>query len=173
MAIVDGYTFGTVREFVGREFGVSDWITVDQETIDKFADSTGDDQWIHVDVERAKRESPYGTTIAHGFLVLSLLGQFQLTSGVIPFDAAQALNFGLDRVRFIAPVKSGSRIRNRVEMLSAGEKGEERTLVKTRNIIEIAGEEKPAMVAEMLVLLFAPADRAVVKEKIEVRDDER
>jgi acyl dehydratase len=67
MTTLDGYSFATVKEFIGREFGVSDWITVDQETINKFAESTGDDQWIHVDVERAKRESPYGTTIAHGF----------------------------------------------------------------------------------------------------------
>ena len=106
-----GYGFDTVHEFVGRELGVSDWITVDQESINKFADCTGDHQWIHVDVERSKEESPYGTTIAHGFLTLSLLAQLQYAVGIVPPDVAQAVNFGLDRVRFIAPVKSGSRIR--------------------------------------------------------------
>ncbi len=157
MATLDGYTFDTVGEFVGREFGVSDWITVDQESIDKFAESTNDDQWIHVDVERAKRESPYGTTIAHGFLILSLLAKLQFDAGVVPPDAAQALNFGLDRVRFIAPVKSGSRVRNRLELLSAEEKDEGGILIKTKNTIEIEGEEKPAMVAELLALLLPPA----------------
>ncbi len=161
MTTLDGYSFATVGEFVGREFGVSDWITVDQETIDKFAESTGDDQWIHVDVERAKRESPYGTTIAHGFLILSLLAKLQFDAGVVPPDAAQAINFGLDRVRFIAPVKSGDRIRNRLELLSAEEKGEGRVLIKTKNTIEIEGEEKVAMVAELLALLIGPNKEAV------------
>jgi acyl dehydratase len=150
-----GYSFDTVHEFVGRELGVSDWITVDQESINKFADCTGDHQWIHVDVERSKEESPYGTTIAHGFLTLSLLAQLQYAVGIVPPDVAQAVNFGLDRVRFIAPVKSGSRIRDRVVLVSAEEKGEGRMLIKTQNTIEIEGEEKPAMVAEALALLMA------------------
>lgn len=160
MATPGNYTFDTVGEFAGREFGVSDWITVDQQTIDKFAESTGDDQWIHVNVERAKRESPYGTTIAHGFLILSLLAKLQFDAGVVPPDAAQALNFGLDRVRFIAPVTSGERIRNRLELLSAEEKGEGRVLIKTKNTIEIEGKEKPAMVAELLALLMGPNKEA-------------
>ena len=160
MAIPGNYTFDTVGEFVGRVFGVSNWMTVDQQTIDRFAEATGDDQWIHVDVERAKRESPYGTTIAHGFLILSLLAKLQFDAGVVPPDAAQALNFGLDRVRFIAPVKSGNRIRNRLELLSVEEKGEGRVLIKTKNTIEIEGEEKPAMVAELLALLMGPSKEA-------------
>ena len=102
MTTLDGFSIATVGEFVGREFGISDWITVDQETIDKFVESTGGDQWIHVDVGPATRETPYGTTIAHGFLILSF--------GEAAVDrrgrAAQAINFGLGRVRFIAPVKS-------------------------------------------------------------------
>ena len=151
---LDGYSFNTIQEFVGRELGVSDWITVDQESINKFAECTGDHQWIHVDVERAERESPYGTTIAHGFLTLSLLAQLQYAVGIVPPDVAQAVNFGLDRVRFIAPVKSGARIRNRVMLLSAEEKGEGRMLIKTQNTIGIEGEEKPAMVAEALALLM-------------------
>ena len=156
MTVHDGYSFATVHDFVGREFGVSRWAIVDQETIDKFAECTGDDQWIHVDTERAQRESPYGTTIAHGFLVLSLLAKLQFDAGIVPPDAAQALNFGLDRVRFISPVKSGDRVRNRLELMSAEEKGEGRVLVKTKNTVEIEGEEKPAMVAELLALLMGP-----------------
>ena len=154
MAIV-GYSFGTVHDFVGRELGVSDWATVDQESIDKFADCTGDHQWIHVDVERSKRESPYGTTIAHGFLTLSLLSKLQFEVGISPPDVAQMINFGLDRVRFISPVRSGARIRDRVVLMSAEPKGEGRVLVKTQNTVEIEGEVKPAMVAEALALLMA------------------
>ena len=154
MALV-GYSFDTVHEFVGRELGVSDWITVDQESIDKFADCTGDHQWIHVDVERSREESPYGTTIAHGFLTLSLLSQLQFEVGISPSDVAQMINFGLDRVRFISPVKSGARIRDRVVLMSAEEKGAGRVLIKTQNTVEIEGEVKPAMVAEALSLLMA------------------
>jgi acyl dehydratase len=156
VTVQDGYSFSTVHDFVGREFGVSQWAVVDQETIDKFAECTGDDQWIHVDTERARRESPYGTTIAHGFLVLSLLAKLQFDAGIVPPDASQALNFGLDRVRFISPVKSGDRVRNRLELMSAEPKGEGRMLVKTKNTVEIEGEEKPAMVAELLALLMGP-----------------
>ena len=150
-----GYNFGTVHDFVGRELGVSEWITVDQESINKFAECTGDHQWIHLDRERSEKESPYGTTIAHGFLTLSLLSQLQFEVGISPPDVAQMINFGLDRVRFISPVKSGSRIRDRVVLMSAEEKGEGRVLIKTQNTVEIEDEAKPAMVAEALSLLMA------------------
>src|SRR5438046_7520598 len=103
-------------EFTGREIGVSDWMEVDQHKIDEFADCTGDRQWIHVDVQRARRESPYGVTIAHGYLTLSLVASLSIEVGVIPADAGAALNYGLDKVRFIAPVKAGDRVRNRVVM---------------------------------------------------------
>ncbi len=154
MTAQDDYSFGTISEFVGREFAVSGWATVDQETINKFAECTGDDQWIHVDAERAKHESPYGTTIAHGFLVLSLLAKLQFDAGVVPPDAAQAINFGLDHVRFISPVKSGDRIRNRLELITAAPKGEGRILVKTKNTVEIEGEDKPALTADWIGLIF-------------------
>ena len=150
-----GYSFDTVDDFVGRELGVSEWITVGQESINEFAACTGDHQWIHVDPERAEKESPYGTTIAHGFLTLSLLSKLQFEVGISPPDVAQMINFGLDRVRFIAPVKSGSRIRDRVVLMSAEEKGEGRVLIKTQNTVEIEDEAKPAMVAEALSLLMA------------------
>src|ERR1700759_3536311 len=97
-------------QYVGKEIGVSDWFTVDQAMIDKFADATGDHQWIHVDVERAKREMPGGTTIAHGFLTLSLLAGLAHQTHEIR-QRSRGINYGSDRVRFTAPVPSGSRVR--------------------------------------------------------------
>ncbi len=107
------YNVSTLGQFVGQELGVSDWLTVDQERINEFADCTGDHQWIHVDVERAQRESPLGSTITHGYLTLSLLAAMQMELGIVPEGVTQALNYGLDRVRFMAPVKAGARIRTR------------------------------------------------------------
>ena len=150
----DDYSVETISEFVGHEFGVSDWLTVDQERINQFADCTGDHQWIHVDVERAQRESPFGTTIAHGYLTLSLLASSEMKVDVAPTGFSRALNYGLDRVRFMSPVKAGSRIRKRIELLSAEPQKNGGVLLKYRNTIEIEGEGKPAMVAETLVLLF-------------------
>lgn len=133
---------------VGTEVGVSDWFTVGQDRIDTFADATEDHQWIHVDAERAA-QGPFGTTIAHGFLTLSLL--VTLTRDV-EIDVGQpkaALNYGLDRVRFTAPVPSGSRIRARVELTSVDEvKGG--LQVKRTITVEREGEERPAMIAETL-----------------------
>jgi acyl dehydratase len=150
---IEGYNVHSAGDFVGQELGVTDWVVIDQDRIDRFADCTEDHQWIHVDAERAK-QSPYGTTVAHGFLCLSLLAPAQ-TSIVVASDAGQVLNYGLDRVRFMAPVKVDSRIRTRVQLLSAEDKGPGRVLIKTKNTVEIEGEEKPALVAEMLVLMVA------------------
>ena len=141
---------------VGRELGVSDWVSVDQARIDRFAEATDDRQWIHVDAERAQRESPLGTTIAHGFLTLSLLARFGYELGLVPPEGAHLLNYGLDRVRFMAPVKAGARIRDRVVLLKVEDKRQGRKLLTTRHTIEIEGEEKPAMIAESLVMLVAP-----------------
>ncbi len=152
---LDGYSLATVARFVGRELGVSDWLTIDRGRINQFAACTGDHQWVHVDVERARRESPFGAPIAHGYLILALLPQFQYAIGLIPFDATQAINYGLDRVRFVVPIKVGARIRNRLELLAAEDKGGGRVLITTRNTIEIAGEDKPAMIAETLAMLIA------------------
>jgi acyl dehydratase len=151
---IEGYNVRSAGEFVGQELGVTDWVVIDQHRIDRFADCTGDHQWIHVDVERAAKEGPFGGTIAHGFLCLSLLASAQ-TSIVVPSDAGQVLNYGLDRVRFMAPVKTGTRVRTRVHLLSVENKGPGRLLVKTKNTVEVEGEEKPALIAEMLVLLVA------------------
>jgi acyl dehydratase len=151
---IDGYSIHSASDFVGKDLGVTDWVAIDQGRIDRFADCTGDHQWIHVDAEKAVREGPFGGTIAHGFLCLSLLAPAQ-TSIVLPADAAQILNYGLDRVRFMAPVKAGSRTRTHVQLLAVENKGLGRVLIKTKNTIEIEGEEKPALIAEMLVLLIA------------------
>ena len=153
--MIEGYSMNTAHEFVGRELGISDWITLDQEKINEFAHCTYDHQWIHVDEERAKRESPYGTTIAHGYLTLSLLAALQNEVGVAPADAAQIINYGFDRVRFMAPVKVGSRIRMHVTLLGAEDKGNGRVLLKTQNTFEIEGEERPALVAETLIFLMS------------------
>jgi len=154
----DGYTMATIAEFTGREIGVSDWMMLDQRRIDEFADCTGDKQWIHVDVERARRESPFGGTIAHGYLTLSVAASLAIEAGVIPVDAAAALNYGLDKVRFLAPVKAGSRVRNRVVLLAAESKGSGRTLITLQNTIEIEAEAKPALIAESLAMLMARTD---------------
>lgn len=151
---IPGYGMKTVTEFVGRELGVSDWHLIDQERIDAFAKCTGDHQWIHVDVERAKREGPFGGTIAHGYLTLAMLAPMQLEIGVIPEDAGQAINFGMDKLRFLAPVKAGSRIRMRVTLLSVEDRGKGRLLLRTQNTFEIEGEEKPALNAESLALVW-------------------
>ena len=147
------YSIATISQYVGQELGVSEWITINQERINDFADFTGDHQWIHVDVERAKRESLFGTTIAHGYLTLSLAAALSMGLGIIPAGVSQALNYGLDKVRFLAPVKSGSRVRDRVVLLAAEQQGKGRILLKFRNTIEIEGEAKPALIADALSLL--------------------
>ena len=151
------YSIDTISQYVGQELGVSDWMTIDQERINHFADLTGDHQWIHVDVERAKRESLFGTTIAHGYLTLSLAAALSMGLGIIPAGVSQALNYGLDKVRFLAPVKSGSRVRDRVVLLAAEPQGKGRLLLKFRNTIEIEGETKPALIADALSLLVTEA----------------
>lgn len=152
---LEGFTLANIADFVGKELGVSDWVTVDQQRIDAFAACTGDDQWIHVDVERAARESPFGGTIAHGYLTLSLLPMMQYQVGVLPSGITAALNYGSDKVRFIAPVRAGKRVRDHITLVSAEDKGGGRILLTTRHSIEIEGEEKPAMVADTLAMLLS------------------
>ena len=143
-----------LSSLVGTELGVSYWITVDQERINQFAACTDDCQWIHVDVKRARGESPFGTTIAHGFLTLAMLAP-TATEVWIGSLGATTLNYGIDWVRFINPVKVGASIRNRVKLLAADEKPSG-TLVMTENTIEIEGENKPALVATTLTMIMAP-----------------
>ena len=148
MAIPD-YSMATVPQFVGRALGISEWVTVGQDRIDQFATCTGDRQWIHVDVDRAKRESPFGGPIAHGYLTLALVAALVTELGVIPPDAVTGLNYGLDKVRFVAPVKSGAR----ANLVSAEPQSDRRVLLKLQCALEIEGEDKPALVAEVLCML--------------------
>src|SRR5215470_189618 len=152
---LDGYSMSTIGKFVGRPLGVTDWVVIEQKRIDQFAECTDDHQWIHVDVDRAARESAFGSTVAHGYLTLALLARFTYEVGLVPADAAQAFNYGLDRVRFMTPVKAGARVRDRVTLLTAEEKGPGRVLVRAQHTIEIEGDDKPAMVADALAMLVA------------------
>jgi acyl dehydratase len=147
-------TLANIKDSIGRELGVSEWVTVDQAQIDQFAECTGDHQWIHVDVERAKRESPFRGTIAHGYLTLSLIARLSMDIGIIPTDAAAGLNYGLDKVRFLAPVKAGARVRLRASLASVEPKEAGQLVMKTINTLEIEGSERPAFIAETLALII-------------------
>jgi acyl dehydratase len=153
-------TYETLKSSVGQEIGLSDWLLVDQEKIDQFAHCTGDHQWIHVDAERARRESPFRTTIAHGYLSLSLVASLAIDLGAIPENTQAAFNYGLDKVRFLAAVKSGSRVRLRTTLVSVEDKGPGQYLVKNENTLEIEGEEKPALIAETLAMLYERRKKA-------------
>jgi acyl dehydratase len=134
---------------VGQEFGASDWITVDQERIKAFADATGDQQWIHVDVERARTESPFGGPIAHGFLTLSLIPALSKDNYRVD-NAKMGINYGLNRVRFLAPVPAGSRVRVRSELTDAAKVNDTTVDLTVRHTVELDGSVKPAAVAEMI-----------------------
>lgn len=134
---------------VGQEIGVSGWIEVDQARIDAFADITEDRQFIHVDPEAAKA-TPFGGTIAHGFLTLSLLSAMSYDA-VPPLEGvAMGVNYGFDKLRFLAPVRAGSRVRGRFRLISAEDRGGGRWLLKQEVTVEIEGAEKPALIAEWL-----------------------
>ena len=148
------YSMATAAQFIGHELGVSDWVAADQSRIDQFADCTGDRQWIHVDVDRARRESPFGGPIAHGYFTLSLVAAMIIEIGIIPPDAATGLNYGVDKVRFVAPVKAGARVRTRAVLMSAAPQNGRRVLLKLNCTLEIEGEVKPALVAEILCMLI-------------------
>lgn len=143
-----------LRAKIGEELGVSDWVDISQDRISKFADVTEDHQFIHVNADMAKKFTPFGGTIAHGFLTLSLLSRFGET-GLPKIDGVKmGMNYGLNKVRFISPVPSGSRIRGRFVLGSAQEKSPGQILVSYQVSVEIDGADKPAMVAEWLTLLF-------------------
>jgi acyl dehydratase len=129
-------------------------VPITQDMINKFADLTGDHQWIHVDVERCRKESPFGTTIAHGYLTVAMLAQFSFEVFVAPAGITQVLNYGSDKLRFITPVKSGSRIRDRIVLSAIDDKGEGRLLVTAEHTVEIEGVAKPALVATTLAIVI-------------------
>ena len=148
------FTIAEMSEHIGRELGVSDWVTIDQSRIDTFADCTGDHQWIHVDVERAKRESPFRGPIAHGYLTLSMIAPLSMQIGILPKDSAAGLNYGIDKVRFLAPVPAGARVRLRVVLAGFEPRDGGQAIMKTQNTLEVEGSQKPALIAETLALLI-------------------
>jgi acyl dehydratase len=138
---------------IGEELGVSRWVDIDQSRIDAFADVTMDHQWIHVDVEKAKAESPYGATIAHGFLTLSLIPGVSKDNYRVE-NAKMGINYGLNRVRFLAPVLAGSRIRLHSELLDASKVNETTVDLTVRQTVELDGSDKPAAVADVIARMI-------------------
>ena len=141
-------TLGELKICAGREMGVTEWLEITQERIDKFAEATDDQQWIHIDRDRAQRESPYGATIAHGFLTLSLLTKF-LTDVIQLDDVRLAINYGLNRVRFPSAVRAGSRIRARIVLQSIRDVGDSTEAIYAITM-EVEGAEKPCCIAEWI-----------------------
>ena len=142
-----------IRARIGGEVGVSSWLLVDQARIDAFAEATEDRQFIHIDPEAAAA-TPFGGTIAHGFLTLSLLSRMAAEAMLIPDTLKMAVNYGLEEVRFLAPVRAGRHVRGRFTLDSVDEKGPERVLMRHRVTVEIEGEEKPALTALWLGLMI-------------------
>ncbi len=153
MAAPAGYSTATLRDYVGHDFGTSAPVMVGQPRIDGFAEVTGDHQWIHVDVERARVESPFGGPVAHGFLTLSLLAAAILEAGVMPSDAKGVINYGLDKVRFLAPVPAGAEVACRFRLAEVEDKGAGRQLLRLEAAARVEGADKLAIVGEVLALV--------------------
>jgi len=147
-------TPASLKQFVGEEIGVSEWLTITQERIVQFAEATEDRQWIHLERERAERESPYATTIAHGFLTLSLISRFMKDVIQVRSGVGMAVNYGLNRVRFPSPVCAGAKIRARIILLGVKEvPGAYETTFSVT--VESEGGDKPCCVAESIVRYYA------------------
>jgi acyl dehydratase len=145
--------FEDITARIGAEIGVSDWILVDQKAIDIFADVTGDHQFIHVDPEAAAK-TPFGGTVAHGFLTLSLLSQMAAGVMLVPPTIRMAVNYGFEKVRFIAPVRSGKSVRGRFTLVSLEEKRPGQWQFLHHVTVEIEGEDKPALTADWIGMIF-------------------
>lgn len=146
-------TLNEYENMVGDEIGLSYWITVSQEMIDGFSNVTGDRQFIHNDPERAANETPFGGAIAHGFLTLSLITQMYKDTTPIITGHEVVINYGLNRIRFLSPVPSGTRIRGRITLAKVEPRGDTQILTENKIIVEIEGEEKPAMLGTWVTLL--------------------
>jgi acyl dehydratase len=144
-----------LKDFVGREIAVTDWLTITQERINLFAEATEDRQWIHLDQVRAERDSPFKTTIAHGFLTLSLIPHMMQQAMKIRDGVRMAVNYGLNRVRFMSPVRSGAQIRARIVLLSFKEIAQDAVEAVYTVTIECEGSEKPCCVAESIVRYYS------------------
>jgi acyl dehydratase len=139
---------------VGKEIGVSSWHLLDQSRIDSFADVIEDHQFIHVDPERAKRETPFGTTVAHGFLSMSLLSIMSYEVMPVIEGTTMGVNYGFDKLRFISPVRAGSRVRGRFTLVEAKLRKVNELQSRTNVTVEIEGEDKPALVADWIGLIY-------------------
>lgn len=148
-----GTTAEQLHQRIGEVLSVSDWILIDQARINTFADATGDHYWIHTDVDRSHKEGAYGTTIAHGFLSLSLLAPSCLDAVLRVLGGKQVLNYGVEHARFIAPVRCGKNLRCRISLAAITDKPDGRYLIDLDCYVEIDGEEKPALVAHSLMLI--------------------
>jgi acyl dehydratase len=147
-------TKDTIEESIGKEVGVSEWVEMTQESVNTFADITRDHQFIHIDQEKAA-QTPFGGTIVHGFFTVSMLSHFSETGCGIAFEGAKmGLNYGSDKLRFLNPVRVGSRIRGRAKLLSVIEKNPGQFLVKTEMVVEIENVEKPALITEWLTMII-------------------
>ncbi len=153
MPAPNGYSTRTLKNYVGHDFGASDPIKIDQVRINTFADVTGDHQWIHVDVERAKKHSPFGGPVAHGFLTLSLMAAAVASAGVVPADAQGVINYGLDKIRFITPVPVGVTITATFKLAGVEDKGDKRQLIRVETAVNVEGSDKPAIVGEVLAMV--------------------
>ncbi len=142
-----------IKERIGQEIGKSPWVQIDQDRINQFAECTGDHQWIHVDEEKAAA-GPFGKTIGHGFLTISMIPKLSEDTSVVPEGTMMAINYGMDKVRLLNPVTVGSKIRSNISLGSVTDKGGGRILISTVHSIEIEGQEKPACVAETLTMFF-------------------
>jgi len=148
------FTYQNAGEWIGREVAVSPWFTITQAQVDLFAAATHDEDWMHVDPERARRESPYGGPIGHGFLTLSMLSHFSHEAGLWPQGTAYGVNYGLDRMRFMAPVPVGARIRAHFVLGAFDERTDGGYRMANKITIEIEGADKPAMLAEWIGLFY-------------------
>lgn len=142
-----------MQKYVGQEIGVSDWVEITQERINLFADATGDHQWIHVDVERAKKDMPGGKTIAHGFLTLSLIPMLSQQISHIN-NVRNGINYGCNKVRFTSPVQAGSKVRARAKLIAADPMDKGGVRLTNQVTIEIDGQERPACVAETMSIVY-------------------
>jgi len=143
-------TIDQIKARIGQNIGTSKWFDIGQQRIDDFADATEDHQFIHIDVERAKKETPFGGTIAHGFLTLSLLAPMGYDALPAIANRAMGINYGLDKVRFLSPVRAGSRVRGHYKLVDVTPRSPKELLFKYEVTVEIEGQERPALIAESL-----------------------
>lgn len=149
---MENYHIDNIDAFVGKQIGISDWLEIDQKRVDAFAEATNDHNPLHVDPDWARQNGPFGGPVAHGFLTLSLLSWFAYQAKLQPAGVEFGVNYGFERVRFMAPVRVGDRIRNRVVLTAADGRGEGRYVLKTQNTVEIEGGSRPALVATWLAM---------------------